>query len=77
MSDHDRAAIETARKFASQGDYPMALYMLRDLAISKEAGLSDLLWAAHQYGFIVKRDWEDIIEQLEGYIENTRLKGDR
>ncbi len=49
-------------------DPHLANYILRDLKIIKDAGLSDLSWSMHKEG-CVKEDVEYLISQLEKYLQ--------
>ena len=49
-------------------DPHLANYILRDLKVLKDAGLTDLSWAMHKEG-CVKKDVEFLISQLEKYLQ--------
>ncbi len=60
--------IEASKKYLDT-DPHLANFMLRDLNITKEAGLSDLAWAMHNDGSLHKNDVLFLIELLEKHIE--------
>jgi len=65
-----REAIILAKRELDKGDYDSvhsANYALRDLEITKEAGLSDLAWAMHK-GNLHKNDVLGLIEHIERFL---------
>ena len=65
-----RVTVEAAWRVADaeHRDYGLACYMLRDLPLSKAAGMNDMLWALHHEGSAAKGDWELVRDKwLEAY----------
>jgi len=52
-------------------DYVIAVYQLRDLPFTKEAGLSDLAWAMDREGNVSKADWEFFRDEWLGRWRKT------
>lgn len=61
--------IEEARKHTEK-DPGLAVFMVRDLPATKEAGLTDLAWAGCKYN-ITSDEAADLLDKLEAF-----LKGD-
>ena len=71
-----RRTIEWAKKELDKGDYDsahLANYMLRDLEVTKEAGLSDLSWAMYRNP-IHRNDVLGLIRHLESYLDKEEVK---
>ena len=55
----------------------LAVYMLRDLEIVKEAGMEDYAWALYKDGSICAADVDFLIEKLDDYLQSVGvLNGD-
>ena len=70
-----KEAIELA-KFNIETDPHLANYILRDLEITKEAGLSDLSWAMYRQG-CCKNDVIGLIEYIERYTKEADHENNR
>ena len=62
--------ISEARKIIKE-DPHLANYMLRDLSVVRDAGLSDLAWSMHKNN-PCEEDVEGLIFHLEKYMEKLR-----
>ena len=56
-------SLDQAQRFLDQYEPIMAAYVLRDLEITKQAGLDRLMWVANQYG-CVHNDIQPVVHQL-------------
>lgn len=68
-----KETIKLSKKYLNEYDNELANYVLRDLEITKKAGLSDLSWAMHKSGNISKNDVLYLIERLEEYIMCVKI----
>jgi len=65
-----RTAIETARRLASQYEVRTGWFVLRDLEVTKRAGLSDLAWSGHRHGVTLgELHW--FIGELERFLSDN------
>jgi hypothetical protein len=56
-------SLDQAQRFLDQYEPIMAAYVLRDLEITKQAGLDRLMWVANKYG-CVHNDIQPVVDQL-------------
>lgn len=64
----NKAIVEAKRELEINFDPSIANYILRDLQVVKNAGLSDLSWAMHREG-CCKNDVLALISYIEKYID--------
>ena len=62
-----RTAIATARKFADEHEARIGWFVLRDLEVTKRAGLSDLAWSGHKEG-VTLNELRWFIGDLERFL---------
>ncbi len=67
---YEIVAVCRAKKEMSK-DPSLAVYMCRDLRITKAAGLDDLAWAIHRQGICSRGDAIGFFELLDMYIDGA------
>lgn len=63
-----KESIELSKKYLNEYNNEMANYVLRDLEITKKAGLSDLSWAMDRNG-CCKNDILALVSYIEKYMK--------
>jgi len=66
--------VEAARKYIESDDPSLAVYMCRDLQVTKDAGLTDLAWTLCNDGYCHKNDVKGFFELLDKYIEDQVMQ---
>jgi len=64
----DLTAIKQARDYLDE-DHTLSVFVVRDLQVTKAAGLSDLAWAMHQ-NYCVRSEVEWLLDELEEYLRS-------
>ena len=63
--------IGAARRTMREGhDHELALYMVRDLEVTAQAGLTNLCWCMHKYG-CVRSEVAHILDTLTDHIQEV------
>ena len=65
--------IRKARTYLEK-DHGLALFMVRDLVVTKNAGLSDLAWSMHQ-NYCVRSEVEWLLNELEAHLAPLAASG--
>lgn len=70
VSDREMIVVIRAKKRIAD-DPALAVYMCRDLGVTRDAGLDDLAWAIHNAGSCSTGDARGFFELLDQYIDGA------
>jgi hypothetical protein len=72
---HEYRAIEDAYVMLLNGDHILANYSVRDLELTREAGMRDLAWLYDREGVVVsRREVRALLDEVSEYMLGPELK---
>ncbi|MBU2051363.1 MAG: hypothetical protein KKH61_20640 [Gammaproteobacteria bacterium] len=74
MASKHQAELEVLELARNQEDENLAVYMLRDLEIVKDAGLEDYAWALYKDDWVCASDVDLLIEKLDEYLRSAEAR---